>query len=227
MPSRVHRGVLIIHARLRRRAEMIAVKSVVREQNDRRLWTSEFQNPPEHQIVKLIHTVHHMPIGREVLLRNMPHPRRVILHEVVAHHVDGVVEHHRQVNVRLRFQQPGRDVVDRGASRHLLGEHLYPAIARVQPRQLWHQRENRLRRDLTWMHTSRSKIGGEIRRMDALGRHRPRRIRRLRRVLLEQVRHVHAADRLGRMRRVPVHHQRPPPALGRDVPECFGRACRR
>ena len=85
--------------------------SVIRTENEGSILPGKLHQPPQHKVVELVASRHHVPIDFKLLPANVGHARRVILHEAVAEVIDGIVIDSHKVPVVL-LDGIGGSVVD-------------------------------------------------------------------------------------------------------------------
>ena len=110
------------HAGRELRPQVIAVKAVVGDEDDRRLGAGELHEPAEEEIVELVDPGDDLLIELEVGLGDPLHPRRMVGHEHVADLVDRAVVDRHEIPVGLGLEQIRGGVVGGAGFGEFFGE---------------------------------------------------------------------------------------------------------
>ena len=208
-------------------AQVVAVETMIGQQDHRRPLARGLEQPPERRVVPLVHAVHHAAEEPLLALGDMRHLRRDELHEVMPDGVDRVEEDHRSVPRAIGTQRRNRGRLDRRRVRHQLDERLDSRVTKTDLVDLWQQLAQHLARKRACALARRSHRLRERGRVHRARHKRPRCVLERGLALLQEIRHHAPANRLGRVRRIPAHHARLEPVLRQDVPESLRLAARR
>ena len=213
------------HPRRELRPEVIAVKAVVGDENDRRVGAGELHEPAEEEIVELVDPGDDLLVELEVGLGDPLHPRRMVGHEHMADLVDRAVVDRHEVPVGLGLEQMRGGVVGGAGFGELFGEPpkslVLGLIDRVgrrheEPDQI--VRIDVVRADPQVVHRC-----GELRRPGGAGGRRGPLGRILPRLCVRNMAEHVGDDAAGMillaMRGKPADDMAPQPATGKNLPE--------
>ena len=190
---------------------------MIREDEDGGVRTSLLEQTSQSRVMPAVHRVHHRTKGAHITLGYSGHARRTVLHEVMAHGVDGLEEHHGQIP-GLRPHGLESHALHAHGRRHQLAQRVDARIVRVRRQVGKELREVRASKGRA-THALLRQRAAQFRRMHGPGHQRPRR-RRLTGVALHQhVARDDAAYWFGGMTGVPTRALHTQAGLRGDVPD--------
>ena len=196
---------------------MVVVKTVVGNQQHRRLGSRHLQQPPEHHVVKTINASDHVAVGFGILHANVAHRGWVVLDEAVAGMIDGVEVHGQKIPVLARREASGR-VLHRGGFREQTRQHARTRIRRVGGQPVREKGQQLLERDLVQADAEAGRGFQQVRRMHGarvqrwIGSIGPQHVNK---AIGEHL----ALNGFGGMGRKPVDHAAAKSVLAQNVPQ--------